>query len=127
MKIFIDDLRAKPDKYDLKFESGEELLSWIDDNKDEVIELLSLDHDLNEGFMDGTELCRKLVEIDNLQLKSIQFHSDNYQGIKNMYSIIASAKKVGLLENLRTTVPYKINVIDGIESKMTFFDLRKQN
>lgn len=125
MKIFIDDLRMKPERYDLKFESGEELLEWINENPDERIELLSLDHDLNEGFMDGTELCRKLVEIENLHLIGIQFHSDNFEGLKNMYSIIKSAHKVSLLPELRRINPYKINVIDGIEGEMRFFDMRK--
>lgn len=125
MKIFIDDLRMKPDKYDLKFTSGEELLEWIAENSDTSIDLLSLDHDLNEGFMDGTELCRKLVEIEGLKLRRIQFHSDNYEGLKNMYSIIKSAHKAGLLSELRGINPYKINVIDGVEGEMRFFDMRK--
>lgn len=126
IKIFIDDIRDKPEKYDVKFESGEELLAWIAANPDVNIELLSLDHDLNEGFMDGTELCRRLVEIDDLELTKIQFHSDNFEGLKNMYSIIKSAHKVGLIPGLRRINPYKVNVINGVEGEMRFFDMRNQ-
>lgn len=124
MKIFIDDLRMKPEIFDLKFESGEMLLSWMKENPDTQIDLLSLDHDLNEGFMDGTKLCREIVELDP-NVRRVQFHSDNFDGLKNMYSIISSATRAGALTHVRSINPYKINVIDGEMGEMRYFDLRR--
>lgn len=124
MKIFIDDLRMKPEIFDLKFESGEMLLSWMKENPNTQIDLLSLDHDLNEGFMDGTKLCREIVELDP-NIRRVQFHSDNFDGLKNMYSIISSATRSGALTHVRSINPYKINVIDGEMSEMRYFDLRR--
>ena len=124
MKIFVDDLRMAPEKYDLIFRHGEELLDWVKENPDTHVSLLSLDHDLNEGFIDGTALCRQLVETPN-NIACVQFHTDNLQGLRNMYSILKSAHKVGLLPNLRRLYPYKINCIDGQEDVMTYFDASK--
>lgn len=124
MKIFIDDLRMKPEIFDLKFESGEMLLSWMKENPDTQIDLLSLDHDLNEGFMDGTKLCREIVELDP-NVRRVQFHSDNFDGLKNMYSIISSATRAGALTHVCSINPYKINVIDGEMGEMRYFDLRR--
>lgn len=124
MKIFVDDLRMKPEIFDLKFESGEMLLSWMKENPDTQIDLLSLDHDLNEGFMDGTKLCREIVKLDP-NVRRVQFHSDNFDGLKNMYSIISSATRSGALTHVRSINPYKINVIDGEMGEMRYFDLRR--
>lgn len=125
VKIFVDDIRVAPDKYDLVFRSGEELLEWLKVNVGTEVELLSLDHDLDEGYMDGTQLCRELVEM-NPRIKAVQFHTDNYEGLKNMYSIWKSAHKVGVLPRLKHLNPYKVVCIDGNESEMRMFDARKQ-
>lgn len=124
MNVFVDDIRFAPEKYDLVFRSAEDFIEWLNNNKETEIRLLSLDHDLGENVMDGTKLARTIVEMPNA-IMGIQFHSDNFQGIKNMYSIFSSAARSGLMPQLRRLIPYKINTIDGVESPVKYFDARR--
>lgn len=125
MKLFLDDIRATPDKYDLSFKNCEDLIQWVKENPTVEVELLSLDHDIENRTYDGSAMCRELVELEN-NIQSIQFHTDNFQALKNMYSIIESANRVGLMPNLTYINPHKVNVIDGEETMLTFYDVRKQ-
>lgn len=115
MKIFIDDIRTAPSKYDLTFTTGEAFLKYIKKNNIYDFDLISLDHDLGEDVMSGYDLVKKLVEL-NVQSKNWQFHTDNFVGLKNMALYLKSAENHGILKTDFIN-PYKISVIDGIEKK----------
>ena len=123
LNIYIDDLRVKPTRYDLLFKSGEEFLNWAEDNKEEEIDLISFDHDLGEGNLDGTALVERIIYMD-LKIKAVQFHSDNLPALPKMYSLFDSAKRVGMLPYLESIHPYKIDTNSGVEIEAPWFDLR---
>lgn len=127
MNIFLDDLRLAPDKYDLVFRSGEELVQWVINNPNEEIDLLSFDHDLGDGQIDGYDTVKQLVDL-SVKAKKIQFHTDNFQGLLNMFWYLKNANKAGLLPTLRTLNPHKIECIDGIERVSLYFNaLRRRS
>lgn len=121
--IYIDDIRVKPDRYDLLFKSGEEFVEWLNGNKGVEISLISFDHDLGENYMNGVELIHELLSM-NLHIEAVQFHSDNLPTLPTMYSLFASAKRVGLLPHLKHIHPYKIDTNSGIEKEAPWMDLR---
>lgn len=121
MKIFLDDLRLAPEKYDLIFRTGEELIQWVSENPDTTVELLSLDHDLGEGILDGYEMVKQMVELPN-KIKRIQFHTDNLIGLRNMFWYIKNAHKHGLLPELKQLRPQKVICIDGEETIASYFN-----
>ena len=123
MNIYVDDMRAKPDRYDLLFVTCEEFLEWVSFNKENEIDLLSLDHDFGDGFITGSELCENLTQINDLKLKRVQFHSSNYQGLKSMYSIMNKAKEEGTIPQLEDIYQYKVDTETGVELYPRFFDL----
>lgn len=125
MKIFLDDIRFTPSKYDLTFKNAEDLIEWVKDNPTTEVTLLSLDHDLGDDIMSGADMCHQLVYLEN-NIKEIQFHTSNYQGLKNMYSILSSAQRVGWMKNLERINPHKIETIDGVEETLYFYDVRIQ-
>ena len=108
INVYIDDERTpKNDKYDfIIFRTGEEFLSFLKNNKNITIGLLSLDHDLGADVMDGTKLCTELLYPDiNLNIilpktDEVFFHSGNFEAVKTMRSKFNSAVKVGLISSL---------------------------
>ena len=124
MKIFIDDIRLAPEKYDLVFRTGESFLAWLKNNTSEQIELVSFDHDLGLDVIDGYELVKRMVEVPN-QIERIQFHTDNLVGLKNMYMYIKNAQKYGLMPNLKKLRPKKIICIDGIETISNYYNANR--
>lgn len=115
MKVFLDDLRFAPTEYDMVFRNAESFLKWLEENPDQEITKLSLDHDLGEGLMDGYDMVKKMVLLPN-KIESIQFHTDNLVGLKNMYYYIKNARDNGLMVNLKTIRTHKVNTIDGVET-----------
>lgn len=115
MKVFLDDLRFAPTEYDMVFRNAESFLKWLEENPDQEITKLSLDHDLGEGLMDGYDMVKKMVLLPN-KIESIQFHTDNLVGLKNMYYYIKNAIDNGLMVNLKTIRTHKVNTIDGVET-----------
>ncbi|EFS0529382.1 hypothetical protein H2O84_002744 [Listeria monocytogenes] len=115
MNIFIDDLRLAPEKYNHSFLTAESFFSWCEAHDYPTIELLSLDHDLGDGFMDGFDLVKKIVELC-MPVKRVQFHTDNIIGLKNMYYYLKNATECGLLPDLQHIDKRKIICIDGVES-----------
>lgn len=121
MNIFLDDLRAAPEKYDLVFRTGESFLEWLEANPETEVKLMTFDHDLGEQVIDGYETVKRLVEMPN-NISTVRFHTDNLIGLKNMYMYFRSAKKHGLLPNLKHINPHKFVCIDGVEKELTFFN-----
>lgn len=119
LKIFLDDLRIMPDGYNMLFRTGEELIEFLKSNKT-PIELISFDHDLGENVIDGTAVCRILVDME-ITADRIQFHTDNFVTLENMYSIMNSANRVGKI-HVNDVCPHKISVINGIETINTFYN-----
>lgn len=114
MKIFVDDIRVAPNHYDLVFRTGEDFINWLKDNSDKHIDLISLDHDLGEGIMDGYELVKQMVDIC-FSCCVIQFHTDNITGFLNMYHYLKSANKAGVI-NVPKLRKQKVNCINGVET-----------
>lgn len=84
MKIFLDDIRLSPEKYDLTFKHAEDLIEWIKANPTTQVDLLSLDHDLEEGseetgipYMTGYDFVRKHLPYLPNNIKKIQLHTSN--------------------------------------------------
>lgn len=121
MKIFVDDIRAAPSKYNKTFRTAEDFIKWLHENKDTCVSTLSLDHDLGENVMDGYQLVKTLVDIPNY-IQRIQFHTDNMIGLKNMYMYLKNAKDAGVLPNLISVSPRKYIVINGVETVHPYFN-----
>lgn len=119
LNIFIDDLRLAPSKYTHSFLTAESFLAWCKAKKIPPIDLLSLDHDLGEGNMDGYDLVKRIVEL-GIPIRNVQFHTDNMVGFKNMYYYLKNAKDVGLLPELRFIDRRKVDCIDGEETYATY-------
>lgn len=115
MNIFIDDLRLAPKRYNHSFLTAESFLRWCEEHNYPTIELLSLDHDLGEGFMDGYALAKQLVKL-RIPVKRIQFHTDNMEGFKNMYHYLKNATECGTMPTIEYIEKRKIVCIDGEES-----------
>lgn len=115
MKVFVDDIRKAPEKYDLVFRNGEDFLKWKEENEDVRIQLLSLDHDLGEYCIDGYDIVKKLVSDHVFNIDIIQFHTDNIVGMKNMYMYLRSAKVAGVIPETTNIIKRKVVCIDGNE------------
>lgn len=130
MKIFLDDIRATPDKYNLTFKHAENLIEWLKNNPTTPVELLSLDHDLNfdsnnpnGNYMTGYDFIKKLPDISN-NIKMIQFHTSNTPGLNNMYHTLVSYKNHNYLPNLEEINTVPVDVVDGVESPILWIRLK---
>ena len=113
MKVFVDDLRECPERYEL-FRSAEDFLAWRQKNNDVEIDILALDHDLGENCLNGYELVQELVESTRMDnIKTIIFHTDNLIGMKNMYYYLSNAQKHGIISENIVINPNKYNCLDG--------------
>lgn len=121
MKIFVDDIRAAPSKYNKTFRTAEGFIEWLHENKDTCVSTLSLDHDLGENVMDGYQLVKALVDIPNC-IQRIQFHTDNLIGLKNMYMYVKNAQNADILPNLISVSPRKYVVINAVETVNPYFN-----
>lgn len=98
-RIYVDDMRDKPDGYDSVFRSGEGFLSWLDGHGDTEITMLSLDHDMGCGRMDGYGLVKRLAVTPN-RVREVSIHSMNPVGARNMRLYLRDAAAHGLLPAL---------------------------
>lgn len=105
MKIFLDDERRVPAGF-VNPKTGEELIELLLSN-DEVVEVMSLDHDLGAG-MTGLEVVKVLVnehpEVFD-KIKEIWVHSTNTMGRAGMVSWLTSAQENGAI-NQDTIIHY---------------------
>lgn len=123
MKIFLDDIRFTPKKYDLTFKDGESLLIWLKSHPTTKIDLLSFDHDLGENKLNGAQVINKIAMLPN-NIINVQIHSSNNVGRNNMYKALLSYKKHGYLPNLKNIDSTVYEVIDGIETPSPWYKMR---
>lgn len=96
MKIFLDDDRRVPDGFTL-FRNAEHLITYLENHPGEHYEVISLDHDLGIGFINGYGFVREIVDNPKIRFSfgKIQFHTDNFQGLQNMYDYLMEARQDG--------------------------------
>lgn len=96
MKIWLDDIRERPDKTWHWYKVPEELVGalpriWP------YIEIMSLDHDLGEGHLSGYEVVKEIERLVKLEGYVVDFpirvHSANPVGAQNMRAGIASCMR----------------------------------
>ena len=91
MKIYVDDVRPRPEGFNVLVHSVNEAIRIIEDceRKGEPIELLSLDHDLGEFAPDGGDaICLLDYLAEHEKFYPIVFHTANPIGRANMQRII---------------------------------------
>lgn len=88
MKIFLDDYRSCPDRFEL-CRSYEEFTRMVLQNKDDI-EVISLDYDLG-AIRNGLDACEFLVE-KNITCPKIMIHSDHPNASK-MYVYLSQNMK----------------------------------
>ena len=114
IRIVVDDIREAPMGW-LLFKNPEEFIQWRRENANEVIQVLSLDHDMGLEFYDGYDLVKCMIEIDSMNaqlIERVQFHTDNMVGFTNMYHYFVSAKNHGLVPDMNI-IKEKMSLIDG--------------
>lgn len=128
-RIFLDDLRIAPKHYTQLFRSAEDMLDWLRKNKDEVIDLISFDHDLGptsgpNKVLDGYELIQIMIDEQlTKNIQTVQFHTDNNQGFQNMAYALHSAVKHEIIPPLVINTT-KIDCIDGVETPAPWYRLQ---
>lgn len=85
MKVFLDDVRACPDRW-VKATSYNEMIRILETKKGEIEEI-SLDHDLGE-VRSGYDVCKWMVEND-YWVNKITIHTANPVGSKNMLQLLS--------------------------------------
>lgn len=86
MKVFLDDIRAIPARYE-GVRGYDECIRFLIQNKGNV-EIISLDHDLGE-MKTGYDVCKWIVENEYYEgLKQVILHSANPVGVKNMIQLL---------------------------------------
>lgn len=96
LNIFLDDDRPLPDGFDLLFRSGRSLLKYLRENKGAEFGVISFDHDLGV-VMDGYDVVKTIVADPDIEFsfERWQFHTDNYEGMRNMYWYVKNAIEHG--------------------------------
>ncbi len=92
LKIYLDDIRIEPENFDIRVETGEELIRIL---KTEKVDFLSLDHDLGEG-MTGYDVALFIEEAaynDSLSRIEWAIHSANPVGRWNIMLAMKNADK----------------------------------
>lgn len=113
INIFLDDLRKCPENFKL-FRTGEELIEFLKNNPQDY-GIITFDHDLGENNIDGYQVIKEIVNMNNITFQEFRFHTDNPTGFKNMVLYLLNAKKAGIFSS--NINPYKFNSIDGIISQ----------
>ena len=91
MKIYVDDVRKRPDGFDVLVHSVNEAISFIEEceKKGKTIDLISLDHDLGDFAKDGGDaICLLDYLVQHEKFYPIVFHTANPKGRENMQRII---------------------------------------
>lgn len=86
MKIFLDDMRAIPDRYEGARDFNE-FVSIMKNNKGNI-DTISLDHDLGT-IKTGYDACKWIIENEFFDgLKTVIIHTANPVGGKNMEQLL---------------------------------------
>lgn len=114
--IWIDDLRATPEGFDLTFKTARAFITYLTENPNLPIGTLSLDHDLQDVVdgveMTGYDLLKTILSEDfGINPTLIQAHTDNSVGFRNMILYALSAKAAGVITSKIN--PYKVKWLDG--------------
>lgn len=92
MKLWIDDVRPKPDGYHIGISSVNEAKIWImtlEKNSNYQIELIDIDHDAGDFACDGGDYIKLLDWLEETNRNyPIRIHSMNPVGVENMRAII---------------------------------------
>ena len=92
MKLWIDDVRHKPEGYYIGISSVNEAKCWIqtlERNSSHPIELIDIDHDAGDFVTDGGDYIKLLDWLEETGRNyPIRIHSMNPVGRENMRSII---------------------------------------
>lgn len=88
MKIWVDDIRDKPEDFDIHLKTVWDTISFIQKYKDEI-EVISVDHDAGNYAKYGGDYIHILdwLEFMNISIP-IELHTGNIVGRKNMKRII---------------------------------------
>lgn len=113
--IFLDDIRATPPGFELSFHTGEELLSYLRANPGESYGIMSFDHDLGIGFLDGYDVVKEIIGDDRIHFdfERMQFHTDNFEGMRNMYHYMTNAVEHGAFPATGFIDPVKKIALSG--------------
>lgn len=111
LNIFLDDLRYCPDEFEL-FSTAEELLDFLHCHPNIEIGTLSLDHDLGEDVMSGYDFVKQLETTNIKSIDVIQFHTDNYEGFRNMATYCKNLQRFEIVK-ISFVDTIKKNCIDG--------------
>ena len=95
MKIFLDDYRACPDRFEL-CRSYEEFTRMVMQNKDDI-EVISLDYDLG-SIRNGLDACEFLVE-KQIKCPKIMIHSDHPNASKMYVYLTENMKESEVIMN----------------------------
>lgn len=93
MKIWLDDMRPKPDFYDVRVTKADEAIEAL---KTKLVTHISLDHDLGEGEKTGYEVAlfiEKGAWQGTLPRIHCAVHSSNPSGAKKMGWAIKNAER----------------------------------
>lgn len=100
MKIFLDDIRNPPTDDWTVFRTAEDLISFLTEVMPvgDVVEEISLDHDLGEGVMTGYDflnwLEQEVFEKGEPVVERLSIHSANPVGRQNMQKAINSIARL---------------------------------
>lgn len=100
LAIYLDDLRPLPEGFDVLYQTGEELISYLNAHKRLHINKISFDHDLGEDIMTGYDVVKELVELiaDGwVTVDEFYFHTANPTGYNNMVKYLQGARKHGVI------------------------------
>ncbi|WP_046226553.1 cyclic-phosphate processing receiver domain-containing protein [Paenibacillus dauci] len=87
INLYMDDYRPCPSGFALA-RDGEECLMML---RDCEVNILSLDHELGFGQMDGTDVVKAMIH-EGLYAKEIYLHTSSMHGKKRMYELLYQAK-----------------------------------
>lgn len=111
MKIFVDDIRVV-EGFDYIAKNAEDFFDFCRENNNvKHIELLSLDHDLEDSeALTGYDIVKCLPEL-NLSIGTIQFHIANPIGFENMLAYARNLKKHNVM-NIDKIISVRIDSRD---------------
>lgn len=116
VNICLDDLRILKD-FKI-FKTSESLLKYLKENPGIKINHLTLDHDLGNNVWSGYDFIRHLIEDEiELNVNKITFHTDNYQGFRNMAYYLINAQKHNIISSNIIIDINKYNANQGYLSK----------
>lgn len=87
INLYLDDYRPCPKGFALA-RDGEECLMML---RESEVHILSLDHELGFGQMDGTDIVKAMVH-EGLFANEIYLHTSSMSGRKRMYELLYQAK-----------------------------------